>query len=170
MFGIINPPNAYNTPSSLSSMTGALASQNPSTNASMSYSTQLTANNSAAANWGNNIDMSQMPQWAQPYVAENAMYARAFFAANPGTLDASGNVDMSSVASGNANYPEDVAATFRNNNAESSTPSSSATSSSASPTSSGDPSGALSKNGAGALASPRIVVALVAVAAAFFAL
>ena len=98
------------------------------------------------------------------------MYARAFFAANPGTIDASGNVDMSSLASGNVNYPEDVAANFRNNNAESSTPSSSPTPSSASPTSTESPAGALKSNGAGVLASPRIVVALVAVAAAFFAL
>jgi len=170
MFGIINPPNAFQQPGSLSSMTGVLSSQNPSTKASMTYTANLTANNSAAANWGNNIDMSQMPQWSQPYVAENAMYARAFFASNPGTLDANGNVDMSAVASGSVVYPQDVAASARNNAAQSSaTPSSSPSSSSAAPTASGNPSGAL-KSGAGALASPRIVVALVAVGAAIFAL
>jgi len=73
MFGIINPPNAYQQPGSLSNMMPTLASQYPSTNVSWTYSSNFTASNPAAANWGSNIDMSQMPNWSMPYIAENVM-------------------------------------------------------------------------------------------------
>ena len=39
-----------------------------------SYMNMQTANNSMAANWGSNMDMSQIPSWAQPYMAQNVMY------------------------------------------------------------------------------------------------
>jgi plastocyanin len=168
MFGIINPPNAYQQPGSLSNMMPTLASMYPSTNASWAYSSNFTANNSAAANWAMNIDMSKMPNWTMPYIAENAMYSRVFLASNPGTISEDGTVSLSSLSNGTMVVPKDFAAAARQDNAGYGNPSSTSTSSSvaASPSS---PSGAL-KNGAGALASPRIVVALVAVAAAAFAL
>jgi plastocyanin len=168
MFGIINPPNAYQQPGSLSNMMPTLASMYPSTNASWAYSSNFTANNSVAANWGMNIDMSKMPNWTMPYIAENAMYSRVFLASNPSTISEDGTISLSSLSNGTMIVPADFAAAARQNNAGYGSPPSSSTSSSvaASPTSA---SGAL-KNGAGALASPRIVVALVAVAAAAFAL
>jgi len=171
MFGIINPPNAYGQPSSLANMVSPLAKQYPSTNASWSYTSNLTANNSVAGNWGMNIDMSQMPNWSYPYIAENVMYSQAFLAANPETLSQDGSVNLGPLANGSMMVPQDVASAVRANNAQSGTPSSSPTSSSVTPTPSGTgtPSGAL-KSGASALASPRIVVALIAVAAAMFAL
>jgi plastocyanin len=172
MFGIINPPNAYQQPSSLAAMMPMLTSQNPSTNASWAYTSNYTANNSAVANWAMSLDMSQMPTWAAPYVAENVMYSQNFLNANPGTLSPNGTVDLSGLSNGTMTVPADIAAAARQNNAGSSTPSYSspaASGASPSPSATGSPSGAL-KNGAGALASPRIVVALVAVAAAAFAL
>ena len=101
------------------------------------------------------------------------MYSQAFLATNPEVLSANGSVNLGTLASGSMMVPQDVASAIRANNAESGTPSSSPTPSGATPTptpsGSGTPSGAL-KSGASALASPRIVVALVAVAAAMFAL
>jgi plastocyanin len=172
MFGIINPPNAYQQPSSLAAMMPMLTSQNPSTNASWAYTSNYTANNSAVANWAMDLDMSKMPTWAASYVAENVMYSQNFLAANPGTLSSDGTVSLSGLSNGTMTVPADIAAAARQNNAGSTTPSYSspaASGASPSPSATGSPSGAL-KNGAGALASPRIVVALVAVAAAAFAL
>lgn len=169
MFGILNPPSAYMQPGSASNMLPQLASMYPSTNQSLSYTSNATANNSAAASWGMNIDMSQMPGWAAPYVAENMLYTQLFAASNPATLNsATGNIDLSSL-NGSMVVPMDVAANARLNNADSSSPTPSGATPSTSPSPSGNPSGAL-KSGAGALASPRVAVALVAVAAAFFAL
>ena len=170
MFGIINPPSAYQQPGSLSNMMASLASQYPSTNVSWTYSSSYTANNSAAANWGDNIDMSQMPNWSLPYVAENAMYSRVFLASNNGTISPDGSVDLSGLSNSTMTVPADFAAAARQNDAGYNTPSSSSSASSVAASPTGSPSGALNKNGAGALASPRIVVALVAVAAAAFAL
>jgi plastocyanin len=173
MFGIINPPNAFQQPSSASNMMSSLASQNPSTQAAWSYTNNVTANNTAASNWGMNIDMSKMPSWSQPYMAENIMYTQAFIAMNPETVSPDGaNINFAPLSNNSVMLPTDVAAASRQNNAQAGTPSSPATSSSASATPStaaSNASGGL-KSGASALASPRVVVALVAVAAAIFAL
>jgi plastocyanin len=170
MFGIINPPNAYQQPSAASNMMPSLASQYPSTQAAWSYTSNMTANNTAASNWGMNMDMSKMPSWSQSYLAENIMYTQSFIAANPETVSPSGNIDLSLLSNNAVMLPTDVAAAARQNNAQSSTPSSSASSSTPSATpSTAAASGGL-KSGASALASPRVAVAFVAVAAAFFAL
>jgi len=163
MFGIINPPNAWGAPTCVSSMMPALASQNPSTQAAMTYMMNATSGNAAAAMWGSSINMASMPNWTQSYIAENVGYTSSFLAMNPGTLTPSGGVNMSSYASGTLQWPNDVAAAVRSG-------SSSASSSSASPSSTSAPSNNGSKNGAGALSSPRVAVALVAIVAACFAL
>ncbi|KAH9180782.1 hypothetical protein EDB89DRAFT_1840176 [Lactarius sanguifluus] len=164
MFGIINPPNAYQQPGSASNMMPSIASQNPSTQAGWSYASNATSNNTAAGNWGMNLDMSKMPDWSMPYMAENILYTRSFLAMNPESMTQDGSVDMSPLANNAVMLPTDVAIAARLNNAESGT--STTTSSGASST----PTSASSSNGAGALASPRVAVALVAVVSAFFAL
>jgi len=170
MFGIINPPNAYQQPQSASNMMASLASQNPSTQAAWTYASNVTSNNTVASNWGMNIDMSQMPSWSQSYVAENIMYTQAFISMNPETVSQNGgNIDLAPLSNSSVMLPTDVAAAARQNNAQSGSPASSAAPSSASATPSTAASGGL-KSGAGALASPRVAVALVAVVAAFFAL
>jgi plastocyanin len=175
MFGIINPPNAYMQPGSAAMMMPSLAGQYPSTQAAMSYTSNVTANQSSAANWGMNIDMSGMPSWSQQYTAENVLYTRAFLGMNPETLSGDG-VDLSGLANNAVMVPTDVAASMSSNNADNSTSgygspaSSSSAPSSASPSASAVGGSSKASNGAGALSSPRVAVALVAVAAAFFAL
>jgi hypothetical protein len=178
MFGIINAPNAYMSNTSVGMMMPSLAGQYPSTQAAMSYTSNVTANSSTAASWGMNMDMSGMPSWSQQYAAENVLFTRAVLGMNPETLSADGSVDFSNIGSTPLMVPTDVAASMSSNNADNSTGSygygssgTSSTSSSASPSSSAvGGSSKSSSSGAGALSSPRVAVALVAVAAAFFAL
>ena len=179
MFGIINPPSVYNNANSSSMMMPSLASQYPSTQAAMSYASNVTANQSSAAMWGSNINMGNMPGWAQSYAAENILFTQSFLAMNPETMSSDGTVDLSALGSNAIMLPTDVAAAARANNVDDSTSSSSsgayptgssaATSSTPSASAAGDSSKS-SSNGAGALSSPRVAVALVAVVAAFFAL
>jgi plastocyanin len=177
MFGIINPPSAYMQASSASMMMPSLAGQYPSTQAAMTYASNVTASQPAAASWGGNINMSGMPDWAQSYAAENILFTQSVLAMNPETINQAGDVDLSAMGSNPMMVPTDVAAAARANNVDNSTssgyPAASSTASGAastpSTTSSGD-STKSSTNGAGALSSPRVAVALVAVAAAFFAL
>jgi hypothetical protein len=178
MFGIINPPSVYNNANSSSMMMPSLASQYPSTQAAMSYASNVTANQSSAAMWGSNIDMGNMPSWAQSYAAENILFTQSFLAMNPEAMSSDGSVDLSPMGSNAIMLPTDVAAAARANNVDDSTSSSSAaypagsstaTSSTPSASSAGDSSKS-SSNGAGALSSSRVAVALVAVVAAFFAL
>jgi hypothetical protein len=173
MFGIINPPNAYMQPGSVSMMMPSLAGQYPSTQASMSYTANVTSNSSSAASWGMNIDMSSMPTWSQQYTAENVLYTRAVLAMNSDMVNSDGSINFSNMGSSPIMLPTDVAAAVTNN-ADNSTSSYGSPASSSSPSSASSPSAspvsASSQNGAGALSSPRVAVALVAVAAAFFAL
>jgi len=170
MFGIINPPNAFQQPGSASNMMAPLASQYPSTQAALSYTSNVTANNTMASMWGMNIDMSQMPPWSQSYMAENILYTQAFLAMNPETLSQDGSVDLSPLSNNSVMLPTDVAAAAHQNNAESGTSTSMSASSSPTSTTTGASSSGGLKSGASALASPRVAVGLVAVAAAFFAL
>jgi plastocyanin len=175
MFGIINPPNAYMSSTSVGMMMPSLAGQYPSTQAAMSYTSNVTANASSAASWGMNMNMSGMPSWSQQYMAENVLFTQALIALNPETMLPDGSVDFSNVSSTPLMVPTDVAASM-SSNADSSY-GSPASSSAASGASSASPSASAvggssksSSNGAGALSSPRVAVALIAVAAAFFAL
>jgi len=174
MFGIINPPNAYMQSTSVGMMMPSLAGKYPSTQAAMSYTSNVTSNSSASS-WGMNIDMSGMPSWSQQYTAENVLFTRAFLGMNPETLGSDGSVDMSALGSSAVMVPTDVAASMDNaDNSTSSSygsPASSSASSSASSASASAVGGSSkSTNGAGVLSSPRVAVALVAVIAAFFAL
>jgi hypothetical protein len=122
MFGIINPPNAYMSSTSVGMMMPSLAGQYPSTQAAMSYASNVTANQSSAASWGMNIDMSGMPSWSQQYTAENVIFTRSFLGMNPETLGSDGSVDLSALGSSAVMVPTDVAASM--NNADNSTGSS----------------------------------------------
>ncbi|KAH8980959.1 hypothetical protein EDB86DRAFT_2978267 [Lactarius hatsudake] len=168
MFGIINPPNAFQQPGSASNMMPSIASQNPSTQAGWSYASNATSNNTAAGNWGMNLDMSKMPDWSMPYMAENILYTRSFLAMNPESMGQDGSVDLSPLANNAVMLPTDVAAAAHLNNAASGNSTSTSSGASSTPTSASSSSGG--SNGAGALASPRVAVALVAVVVAFFAL
>jgi len=162
MFGIINPPSAPGQPGSAAMMLPIIANSTASTQAAWSYMTNITAGQPAAAAWGNDMDMSKMPSWAQSYAAENVMYTKSFFALNPETISQAGAVDLSPLNTNPVSFPSDVAAVVRL--ADNASANGTSTSSGATPSSTGK------SNSAGALSSPRAAVAFVAVVAAFFAL
>ena len=95
MFGMINPPSSYMAGTSVGMMMGSAVSNSSDMAAMMAYTDSLTANNTKAAQWGMNIDMASLPDWAHSSVLENVMYTRAFLGANPETLKDDGSVDMS---------------------------------------------------------------------------
>lgn len=169
MFGIINPPNALAQPSSVDNMVSAVASNNSATAAAWASTKNFTG---PASTWGGGIDISGMSGWAQSAMVENVMFTRSVMAANPNAIQ-NGQLDLGSIDLANLMIPPDVAALAASTGTTSATPSSAASpaaSAAASGASSPTNNGAASKNGAGALASPRVAVAFVAVAAAFFAL
>jgi len=173
MFGIINPPNALGQNGSAAMMMPSLASQYPSTEAGMTYAQNMTSGHVAAAAWGSGMDLSTLPPWSQSYAAENILFFRSFLSVNPETISDDGKVDLSSLSTNPVMFPIDVAAAARLS--DGSSPSSSSSAAAPESTSSGgsetpDAASSGGSNGAGALSSPRVAVALVAVAAAFFAL
>ncbi|KAI0283144.1 hypothetical protein BGY98DRAFT_1087985 [Russula aff. rugulosa BPL654] len=160
-------------PGSASMMMSSLSSQYPSTQAAMSYTSNLTASQPSAASWGMNMDMSSMPAWSQQYAADNILYTQAVMAMNPDMIGSDGSLDFSKMGKSPLMLPVDIAAAA--NNAGNSTssygsPASSSSAPGAASSPSTSPVSASSSNGAGAVSSPRVAVALVAVAAAFFAL
>ena len=173
MFGIINPPNAFVAPTSVNSMMPAIAANNSGTAAAMSANAAI---NGSAATWGASIDLSSMPDWAMAPMADNVLYTRAFMAANSEAIGADGQLDFSLLAQGSMMVPPDVSLAASSGSAPaangaaaagSATASASGSDASAAATNAG---GSLATGGAGALASPRVGVAVVAIAAAFFAL
>jgi hypothetical protein len=174
MFGIINPPNAFGSSGSVMNMASSLSSMNPSTQAAATYTANVTSNCTTAANWGMSMNISALPPWAQPYAAENVMYTQAMIALNLEVIQGS-TINFGALASAPMMYPKDVASLVRAGDPGygGSDPSSSSSSSTAasSPTSTGGASPQTNnKSGAGALSSPRVAVALVAVVAVWFAL
>jgi hypothetical protein len=133
------------------------------------YASQATSNNSAAASWGGSIDMSQMPPWAQQYVAENVMYTRTFLAANPETVNQDGDVNLGAAGSTPLMIPQDITAAFSDDSSATSTAAEPlSTDTSASSTAAAYPSA--SANGASSITSPRVLIAAMAVVATYFSL
>jgi plastocyanin len=171
MFGIINPPSAITSSGSVLNSLGNLSTQNPDVSAMVAFTNQKTAGNVRAANWGNSIDMTDLPTWAHQHIAENTLYTRTFLAANPKVLGESGAIDLSAAGSDALMIPQDI--TVALNAAATTTPGSSATSTDASsPTNSAQPSSTSTANTsrAGQLTSPSVLLAVMAVVVTFFAL
>jgi len=186
MFGIVNPPDAGNNPTSVASMIPSIVNNNPYLSDMWSYTQNVTAGTSAE-NWGDSYDMSNIPVNAQSYYVENVMLSRVFLATNPG-MSAD---DIGAAMSGGSdiNFPTEFITML-----SSSAPSSGSTStpstdgysgygSSSSPPAAAAAAGSgtiaasnaqstqpPTTNGARSVASSGAVVALVAVAATFFAL
>lgn len=199
MFGVINPPMAAGSNSSAGQwMPAHLSNSSSSSNSSMSasnstmasmssgnssssdissyysYTTQMTQNNAAASAWGQDLDMSAIPDWAKEEMAANIMYTRNMMVMNPDVVDSTGAVSISTDAP--LMLPNDVAAV---NNGVATTPDASATSATgaaaapaASSAAAEQPAGAAAQpsNGAGALASSKVVMAATVVLASFFLL
>jgi plastocyanin len=172
MFGIINPPNAFGSASSVSGMMQTLGASNPDVAAYASYTTSQTGSNLQASKWGGNIDLAAIPDWAQAVTTENVLYTRNFLAANSEVLKSDGSIDLSSAGSTPLMIPQDVSAALNNAAAPNapvpSSPSPSDTS--AAPTQTNESENQVQGNGASSLASPRAFVALFVVVATFFAL
>jgi hypothetical protein len=166
MFGIINPPNAFQAPSSVSRMIPTLAANNSDIMAYASYSEAQTGKTSAGK-WGNNIDMATLPEWSHQYVAENVMYTRNFLAANAEVLRDDGSVDLGAAGTTPLMIPLDIGVALSNTG--SSSPSSSVVAPSA-PVTSGVPapsSASAVKSGALSMSSPKVLIGLIAVFATF---
>ena len=94
MFGVINPPSDFQGPGSASQMMAQATSNSSDMAAMMAYTNSLTKGSLAATTWGDNIDVSQFPDWAQSLALENIMYTRAVMGANPDIVAADGSVQI----------------------------------------------------------------------------
>lgn len=173
MFGIINPPNALGSPSSVSGMMQSLTSNSSDMAAMASYSNQMSGS-SKASSWGGSIDMKAMPSWSHQYIAQNVMYTRNFLAANSEVIKDDGSIDLGAAGSTPMMIPQDITSALSNSGASSSSyasATSDASSSAASSAASSSPSAVGAKsNGASSLTSPRILVGIMTVVATLFVL
>jgi plastocyanin len=172
MFGIINPPSSAGLPTSAGSVISDLKASNPDLRAYAAVVDKNTEGNSFARNWGSNIDIGSLPNWAQPLAAENIIYTRSVLAANPDIVK-DGSIDLGSVTTTPMLIPNDVSVELANAAAAPTTPaaptgavSGEAASSNPQPAAETPAAG----NGASALGSPRVLVALTVVVATFLSL
>ena len=86
MFGFINPPNAAGTPMTVASMTPSMIT-NSSTLATQAMFVANKTAGTTAANWGGNLDMSNVPAEMQEQFIQNVWQTRLMFAANPGMME-----------------------------------------------------------------------------------
>jgi len=172
MFGIINPPSAFQAPTSVSGMMSSVIAND--TTGDVSTYASYTANQTAgtmAAGWGSDIDMSSMPSWAYEAVVENVMFTRNVLAMNPDVMNADGSVDLAAISSTPLMVPPDVG----NALAVASAPSSSAAAGASSATSSSTSSASASpsskaSNGALSVTSHKALVGAMVLVATYFAL
>ncbi|KAJ3779357.1 hypothetical protein FB446DRAFT_710626 [Lentinula raphanica] len=174
MFGIINPPSALDAPTSVAGMMSSVIANDTSNNLATyaSYTANQTSG-SAGANWGANIDMSNMPSWAYDAVVENVMFTRNVLAMNPEIMNADGSVNLASIGSTPMMVPPDVGSALNAASSSSSSAASAASAASsgaASASSTNTPSGAAANNGAMSVTSSRALVGVMVVIATFFAL
>ena len=172
MFGIINPPNAADPSTSVAGMMSSVASNDSNVAAWAAYAQNMTSNNTAAASWGTNMDMSQVPDWAVSDMMANVMYTQVFLASNPDALNADGSVNLGAI-NGNPVVPMDLNAALSSSSSGSSSASGAAASASgssaASSSSSATPQGAAS-SGARGLKASSFLAGAVAFGAAVLAL
>jgi hypothetical protein len=176
MFGIINPPNALASPTSVSGMMQSLAANSSEISAYASLTASQTATNPGAAKWGGNIDMASMPAWSLPYIAENVMYTRSFLAANAEVLKDDGSIDLSGSESTPLMIPQDLSAALSSASTASSASPSAAGTAAGSPAASASPAVAAvggtsnSTSSALSMSSSKVVVGAVAAFATFLML
>jgi plastocyanin len=169
MFGIINPPNAYASSMSVNNALPAMAANSSSVAGMSAYASQATSNNSAAANWGSSIDMTQLPEWSYAYVVENTLYTRTFLAANPEVVNNDGNVNLGAAGSNPLMIPQDITSALSDDSGATSTAAEpSSTDASTSSTATASPSA--SANGASSITSSRLLIAAMAMVATYFSL
>jgi plastocyanin len=169
MFGIINPPNAFGASTSLGMALPAMAANDSGMAALMTTNNMMTANSSAAASWGMNIDLAGLPTWSHSLVAENAVYTRSFLAQNPEVLNADGSVNLSQAGANPLMIPQDISTAIDASSANGTSTASTSSASSSGATSSAPAASTSAKSAAG-ITSPSMLIAFVAVVATVFAL
>jgi len=175
MFGIINPASTDpGSPTSLGGMMSSMAANDSDLAAYSAYSSNLTASNDVASTWGENFDMSAIPEWAASLFATNVLYTRATIGKNPEIIGSDNAIDLASVASVPLDLPMDLtpalnAAAAAPATSASVTPAGDAATAAASPSASVS-APATKSNGAISVSSPRMLVGAVVVLATFFAL
>ncbi|KAJ7470721.1 hypothetical protein FB451DRAFT_1038491 [Mycena latifolia] len=181
MFGVINPAMATpGSPSSLGGMMASMAANDSDLSAYAAYSSNATASNDQAAAWGSNFDMSNLPAWSHSVFAANVLYTRNTLAMNKEVLQSDGSTDLSSVATTPLMLPLDITAALNAASAPAaaapasgpaaSTDSAAPGAAATTPVAAAAASPSASTNGAGSIASPRILVGAVVVLATIFAL
>lgn len=172
MFGIINPPSNSGAPTSASQVLSDLKSSNPDLSAYAAVVDKNTEGNNFARNWGANMEIGALPTWAQSLAAENIYYTRSVLAANP-ELVRDGSMDLGSVSKTPLLIPNDVSVEL-SNAAAANTPAAPSPTGAISGETSAAPQPAAETptpgNGASALGSPRVLVALTVVVATLLAL
>jgi hypothetical protein len=176
MFGVINPATTTpGSPSSVGGMMQSMAANDSDLSAYAAYASNVTSSNDAAAAWGENMDLSAIPSWAQSLFATNVLYTRAAIAMNSEILQPGGSIDLSSVSSVPLMLPMDLSTAL---NAAAAAPASStaaapagdAATAAASPAASASASATPKSSGAISVASPRMLVGAMVVLATIFAL
>jgi len=181
MFGIVNPPNAApTTATTVAQMMPQWIANNSAMGTVNAYVANMTKGTSAFA-WGNNLDVANIPTWAHTAFAENVMYTRLMYAANPGMLEA--GVGAGYPDGKPFTRPSDAFDIMLNNlatgvpaaNAQAPTPdSASASATNAAPSASAaasSPSASAKGSGAASVASSSaLLVGVIAITATFFAL
>jgi plastocyanin len=173
MFGVVNPPNAIDATTSVDMMASEMAKNDSDIAAMWSYMKNATKGNDAAAKWGGSFDMKGMDSSSQSEMVMNVMYTRSLLAMNKDIMK-DGKVDLSSYDKMPMMLPQDLSSSL---NAAASGGSSSAAASSTASTATAAPSASTSatsagaiSNGATSLASPRVLVAFMAIVTTLFAL
>jgi len=170
MFGVINPAMATpGAPMSVGGMMQSMAANDSELATWAAVSTNATANNAQAGQWGDNFDMSAIPDWAQSSFAANVMYTRTLIGMNP-DIYSTGAVDLSSVASTPLMLPVDISALDASTAPAATTGDAAATPAAAAATDPATTSAPAKTGGASALASPKLFVAGAVVLATIFAL
>lgn len=176
MFGMINPPAEFGGQTSVGGMMQSMTEKNSGLSAYASYTSNNTQGK-AGSNWGSSISLKDMPEWSHELVAENVLFTRNLLAMNPDIVKEDGSIDLSSVTSTPLMIPQDVSAQINSANdgtAAGGAPPATTSTESTAPTTSAESAGASKaasgSNGASALASPKVLVAIMAVVATFFAL
>lgn len=173
MFGVVNPTTNFQAVTSVSGQLATIAANNSAVAGYAAYAAKLTEGNPAAARWGGGMSLDAYPDWAQASVVENVLFTRAFLAKNPETLKEDGSIDLSTATSTPLVIPEDISAALASSGTATETPAVSSATPAATTTpdaGAGNAANLGTDNGALSSASPRLLVAVMAILATFMLL
>lgn len=175
MFGIINPPANLDAPTSVGSMMQDLMARNDDLKTYANITTNNIGDTGPGATWGSSIDIGKLEPDMQEMAAFNILYTRNVLAMNGDNIWKNNAIDLSGMNNGTGvMFPPDIASALQQSNVA--LPSNNAATTAgatdaAPPAQSTDAApSAPPASGASSMASPKMLVAFVAVVATFFAL